>query len=195
MAVTPVGPALGSALAERRAARLRLRRCRRRRRRLGNLCVLSQPLLKGGVSEPAPAGGGGGRWQRVGAVADAWAAGQERGGGEKRGPAHRWRRRSVAMQWTLVTPSRAAARTSARLSSKKSIEPSGTPCRAQTAGQRRTDRWAGCWPRGKVKVQALGGGACVCVRGRERKGAGVGRRAVRGGGGVGGDAPCASGSP
>jgi hypothetical protein len=39
------------------------------------------------------------------------------------------------MQWTLVTPSRAAARTSARLSSKKSIEPSGTPCP-------RTDGWS-----------------------------------------------------
>ena len=37
------------------------------------------------------------------------------------------------MQWTLVTPSRAAARTSARLSSKKSIEPSGTPCHCPTA--------------------------------------------------------------
>ena len=85
MAGTAAGPALGSALAERRATWLRLRRRRRRRRRrLGDLCVLSQPLLKSGVSEPAPAGGGGVRWHRAGAAADAWAAGQERGGGEKR---------------------------------------------------------------------------------------------------------------
>ena len=87
MTVTPVGPALGSALAERRATRLRLRR--RRRRRLCDLCVLSQPLLKGVIGEPAPAGGGGGRWRMVGAVADAWAAWRERDGKEKRGPAHR----------------------------------------------------------------------------------------------------------
>jgi hypothetical protein len=84
MAGAPAGSALGSALAERRATWLRLRRRRRRRRRLGDLCVLPQPLLKSGVSEPAPAGGGGVRWHRVGAAADAWAAGQERGGGEKR---------------------------------------------------------------------------------------------------------------
>jgi hypothetical protein len=84
MAGAPAGSALGSALAERRATWLRLRRRRRRRRRLGDLCVLPQPLLKSGVSEPAPAGGGGVRWHRVGAAADAWAAGQERSGGEKR---------------------------------------------------------------------------------------------------------------
>ena len=74
MAGTAAGPALGSALAERRARWLRIR-CRRRRRRLGDQCVLSQPLLKSGVSEPAPAGGGGVPWHRTGAAADAWAAG------------------------------------------------------------------------------------------------------------------------
>ena len=83
MAGTPAWPALGSALAKRRATWLRLRRCRCR---LGELGVLSQPLLKSGVSEPAP----GGWWGRamaqgwVGAAADAWPAGQERDGAEKR---------------------------------------------------------------------------------------------------------------
>ena len=81
MVGTPAGPALGSALAKRRATWLRLCRCRCR---LGELCVLSQPLLKSGVSEPAPAGWGGVRWHRVGAAADAWPAGQERDGAEKR---------------------------------------------------------------------------------------------------------------
>ena len=66
MAGTPAGPALGSALAKRRATWLRLRRCRSR---LGELCVVSQPLLKSGVSEPAP----GGWWG--GAMAQDWGGG------------------------------------------------------------------------------------------------------------------------